>query len=73
MFFFRYSSCSVYSNNHIWHLDSHMQHWCRFIQQVGTVEPQDQRKELFGDGADAEPAPALTEPAQGSQRELKQE
>ena len=50
-----------------------MQHWCRFIQQVGTVEPQDQRKELFGDGADAEPAPALTEPAQGSQRELKQE
>ena len=60
-------------SGHDWQMNPDTPHRCRFIQQVGTVEPQDQRKELFGDAADAKPAKALTETAQASQRELKQE
>ena len=41
---------------------------CRFISQVGTVEPKEQRKTLFGEESDALPAQTLssTAPSPGS-------
>ena len=45
----------------------------RFIQQVGTVEPEDQRKELFGEEAGSDPAAAVTKPAQTTSDLLKED
>ena len=67
------SSSAIYLGGHDQRTNADTLHLCRFIQQVGTVETQDQRKELFGDAADTEPTPALTEPAQASQIGRKQE
>ena len=67
---------SLLSVKHKWHsagIYHNAQLGCRFIQQIGVVEAKDQRKELFGDARDTAPAPAVTEPAQASQRGLKAE
>jgi len=45
----------------------------RFIQQVGTVEPEDQRKELFGEEAASDPAAAVTKLTQTTSDLLKED
>ena len=52
---------------------SHCPLLCRFISQVGTVEPKEQRKTLFGEESDAQPAQTLSSTVPYARRLVKED